>query len=329
MVPTSAVTRFALVATLAASLALISATGQAQDESARREARDLANRGYEKFKRGEYDEAIALLQQAEDISHSPVILSFIAQSYEKLGRLIEAQRQYAAVVNEALADDAPEDFVKAQRQARRQVLILARRIPRIVLRISGVPPEAVKVSLDGRPVAADRLGKPIRVNPGSRRLVLDVEGQERVERTITATERQVTDVDLVLATRVVERQVPGPAVRVAPASDDGWIGPVVGYGVGLAGLTLGLTAGAIYLDRRSSLRERCPDNRCAPELEGERDTLSALGVASVVGLGLGVAGAAVGTVLLIVDDGDATPGDARATVALGAGPSGLWLQGAF
>jgi len=314
------VIRFALAAALFLSLALVAPTVRAQHEFAQREAAELANRGYEKFKRGDYDEAIALFEQAETLSHSPVILSFVAQSYEKLGRLIQAQRQYARVANEALDDDAPEDFVKAQRQARRLVPILERRIPRIVLRISGVPLERVEVILDGRALSSGLLGKPLRVNPGARRLVLKVAGEEPVERTITATERQLTDVELLLADRVVEKMVPTP-VQAEPS----WVPPVIAYGAGLAGLTLGITAGVLYLDRSAALHDRCPDDRCAPELSGEKDAIDAIGVVSLVGFGVGLAGAAVGTVLVVMDRDDATGPEAQLVLR----PGHLSLEGRF
>lgn len=294
-------------------IVVVSSPTRAQDESARAEAAELANRGYAKFTRGDYDEAIALFEQAEKLSHSPVILSFIAQSHEKLGRLIEAQRQYARVVNEKLDEDAPEDFVKAQRQARRQVPILERRIPRVVMRISGVPQQQVTVTLDGELLDASELGKALRVNPGARRVVLEVLGQEPIERTIRATERQLTDVDLLLATRVVERDVP---TYVEP--EPRWVPPVVAFSIGLSGLTLGVTAGALYLARSESLRERCPDRRCAPELEGEKNAIDSIGVVSAVGLSIGAVGAAVGTVMVLVDDGDEGEGGVEVAAGLGS-----------
>lgn len=300
-------------------IVVVSSPTRAQDESARREAAELANRGYEKFTRGDYDEAIALFEQAEKLSHSPVILSFIAQSHEKLGRLIEAQQEYARVVNETLEEDAPEDFIKAQRQARRQVPILERRIPRLVMRISGVPPEQVRVTLDGEVLAAGELGKVLRVNPGSRRVVLEVVGQEPIERTIRATERQLTDVDLLLATRVVEQAIPA-YVEPAPT----WVPPAIAYGVGLAGLTLGITAGALYLARSDALRDRCPNDRCAPELQGEKNAIDSIGIASAVGLSIGAVGAAVGTVLVLVDYGDDD-----GSVEVEAGPGSIAVTGRF
>jgi hypothetical protein len=304
---------------LFACLAATSTSASAQEDVERQEARELANRAYERFTSGDYAESIGLFQQAEMLSHSPVILSFIAQAYDKLGNLIEARTYYARIVNERLAPDAPEDFRKAQRTARREVPLLQRRIPRLQLRISGVAADEFDVSLDGTKLTLADLGGPIEVNPGTRRLVLRIEGTPPIERSVTATERQVTDVDLVLATREVGAEPPPP-----PPPDYGWVGPVIGYGVGLAGLTLGLTAGGLYLSRSSNLRDRCPANRCSPELIGEKETLDSLGIASVVGFGFAAAGVAVGTTLLLVGEGE-SDGD----VVVMLHPSGVAVSGRF
>ena len=79
------------VALCAAVLALALAPTAAAQTDPIEEAKALADKGYASFKNGDYDEAIALFQQAEALSHSPVILSFIAQSYEALGKLIEGR----------------------------------------------------------------------------------------------------------------------------------------------------------------------------------------------------------------------------------------------
>jgi len=160
------------------------------------EARALADKGYASFQSGDYEEAIALFQQAEALSHSPVILSFIAQSYEALGKLIEAEQQYTQIVAEELAPDAPEDFVTAQQRARRLVPLLRRRLPRVQVRIDGVPLQSVAVELDGRKLTNDGLTRPIVVSPGERIVLVNAAGREPVTRRVTAAERQVSIVDV-------------------------------------------------------------------------------------------------------------------------------------
>ncbi|HZO13575.1 MAG TPA: tetratricopeptide repeat protein [Polyangiaceae bacterium] len=261
-------------------------------ESGVDEARALADRGYELFTQGDYAEAIALFEQAEKLSHSPVILSFIAQSYELLAKLIEARNYYARIVAEQLGEDSPEDFIKAQRRARRQVPLLERRIPRLLLRVTGAPGERISIFLDGVPLTPTPPGKTMEVNPGRRALRFEREGLPPVIRAFTATERQIAEIDVVFATKRVEV----PVVPKDPVPR--WLLPASLFAVSFAGSAVSLVTMGVYFDRAADLKSRCPENRCPPELEGERDTISAIGIASMVSFGIGAAAAGAGTLLI-------------------------------
>jgi hypothetical protein len=283
------------------------------------EAKDLADRAYTKFREGAYDEAIALFQQAEALSHSPVILSFVAQAYENLGKLIEAQQQYTQIVDEQLPEDAKPDHLNAQKRARRQVPILQRRIPRLRLRISGLDPGSAVVSLDGRKLSAAELARPIAVNPGERQVVVEAQGYAPIERFVTASERQLSEVELVLATREVVTQHTS-----ASGDDTRWVPTTIAYGVGVSGLLLAIVAGGVYFDRASDLESRCPSGRCAPELESNKETIETVGVAALVGLGIAALGAGVGTTLYLLEQGDP-----QAKIGIRASADGAFLVGSF
>ena len=277
------------------------AWAQQPDEERKLEAKDLANRGYAKFREGAFDEAIALFDQADQLSHSAVIVSFMAQAHEQLGRLIEAKQQYERIDGEVLPDDASDDLVAAQKRARRQVPILARRIPRVRLSISGVSLDVVEVTLDGRLLLKSDLDRALSVNPGDRVLRVQAHGYEPIERRVAAVERQVSNVELVLQTRMIDN---GAATATPPLVDNAWVPPAIAFGVGGAGLLLGLVTTVLYFDRAGSLQDRCPDDRCAPELEGEKDAVQTIGVMALVGYGIAIVGAAVGTgFVLSHDDG--------------------------
>jgi tetratricopeptide (TPR) repeat protein len=277
------------------------------------DAKELANKGYELFQAGHYAEAIAMFRQAEELEHSPVILSYIAQSYEALGQLLEAQAQYSRIINESLPDDANEDHKRAQQRARKLMPQLQERIPKLRLTIRGVAVAELKVELDGRKLTETEIGQPILVNPGRRTLVLQAPGVPVVERPFTATERQTSEVDVVFALD------PGNGHGATAPPDRSWVAPVVAFGLGFAGLTLGAVCGGLYLAGASSLEDRCPDDRCAPELEEEADTLQTLGILSLVGLGVAVAGTAIGVTFILLDDDEAS-------TALIIGPGALSLR---
>ncbi len=280
----------------------------AEEDRIRQEAGALANRGYELFKQGDYNEAISLFEQAERLSHSPVILSYIAQSYEQLGKLLEAQRTYDAIVEEPLREDASPDFVRAQRRAREQAPLLRRRLPRLRLRLTGIDAGAAEIQLDGKPLTAEALEAPVAVNPGNRTVIVRAPGQPPVVRGFVAAERTTAEVDIVFASR------PPPPPPPEPRTE--WIGPTVAFGVGFAGLAVGVTTGALYFARSADLRDRCPNDVCIPELEPERDGINTLGIVSLVGLGVAAAGAATGLTLVL------TSSD-TSTTQVSLGPGGI------
>jgi hypothetical protein len=303
-----------------AFIVLTTALPAAAESDPKDEAKDLADRAYTKFREGAYDEAIALFQQAEALSHSPVILSFVAQAYENLGKLIEAQQQYTQIVDEQLPEDAKPDHLNAQKRARRQVPILERSIPRLRLRISGLDPGSAEVSLDGRRLSAAELARPIAVNPGERQVVVAAQGYAPIERFVTASERQLSEVELVLATREVTAQH-----TTASGDDMRWVPTTIAYGVGVSGLLLAIVAGGVYFDRASELESLCPSGRCAPELESNKDTIETVGVAALVGLGIAALGAGVGTTLYLLEQGD----DPQAKIGIRASADGAFLVGSF
>ena len=94
------------------------------------------------------------------------------------------------------------------------------------------------------------------------------------------------------------------------------------FSLGFAGLTLGAVCGGLYLSGASSLKDRCPEDRCAPELEDEADTLEALGIMSLVGLGVAVVGTAIGVTLVVLEDDE----PAKARLDLRVGPGALSLR---
>ncbi len=291
------------------------------------EAKGLADRGYALFKQGDYAQAVALFEQAERLSHSPVILSFIAQSFESLGELIEAQQQYARIINEDLDETASEDFREAQRRARRQLPLLVRRIPRLVLRVTGVREDDLEIELDGHTMPSSQLDRLIAINPGRHRLVVHAPQREPIFRTFKVSERQQSEIDVMFA------PAPAPALTLVDRSqpaDLSWLPPSLGFAAGGAALTVSVVSAAIYFDRAAALKDRCPDNRCPEELEVERDNISMLGTLSLVSFGVGALGVGAGTLLLLLGEDDKeTERVAATTLTAQVGPFGAGVAGSF
>ena len=94
--------------------------------------------------------------------------------------------------------------------------------------------------------------------------------------------------------------------------------------VGAAGFVAFTFTGALYLDNKSSIDEACPKGVCPTDSALEdTEVLDQLGVANVIGLGVGVIGAAAGAILLW----QGSTGDEAVSMSLG--PAGAFLRGTF
>jgi hypothetical protein len=311
------------------ALAALPGTAFAADgDDAKAEAKALADAAYDKMQQGRFDEALELFRKADEAYHSPLFVVFMGDAEAKLGRLTVARDLYKRAAEETLPPDAPDSFAKAQADARDRLAKIEKRIPRLDITIAGGD-ASTSVAVDGHTLSPDELGGPFPVDPGRHEVVATGGTGTSVAETVEVAEGDVRDVVLELGATPVEPPDDGGG------GGTGWIPVAVGYGVGGAGLIMGIAAGAVFLDELGGLRERCEalsgdENRCAPEEAGEGDDIEVLGNVSTAGFVIAGVGAAVGTVFLVLwmtDGGDEseTNGDA----ALGLTPGGVELRGRF
>jgi hypothetical protein len=124
-------------------------------------------------------------------------------------------------------------------------------------------------------------------------------------------------------TRPEPEPEPEPQPEPEPdANADGqglWLGqsPLVwiGFGVAAAGAITWGVAGGISMARASDLEETCPNNRCAPENEGDLDAANTAAHVTTVGVVLTVVGTAVGVTGLLLPLLSDDPGEAEVEVA--------------
>lgn len=287
------------------ALGLLASPAQADP---REEAKLLADNAYALLQQGMYDEAIELFRRADERFHSPVFVLFMAEAEDKLGHLVAAKRLLVSVRDEPLADDAPDTFRNAQREATSRLAELEPRIPRLTIVVSS----PARVTLDGEPL---RDLDAIEVDPGRHEIVAELD-DAREERVVDLGEGQRVEVAFTLVA----------AAPPAPEPDAGiptLVWPVAAYGAGAAGLLMGGIAGGLFLSQRSDLIEACAPGdpkRCPPDRADDIDTVQTLGNVATAGWVIAAAGVAAGTVLLFVLDHDAE---------VAVTPTGATLRGRF
>lgn len=309
---------------------------EAPDETAKNVARTLAETGRRRFRAGDYAGALEALRDAEKYYRAPTISRLRAQAHEKLGQLVEARDVYRQVASEELPEGAPPEFVAAREEAMRALLSLRARIPRVHIVVENAP-DGTRVTLDGKPLDAAALVRPIRLNPGKHVVAVEPPGAARITREIDVAERDEEKVEVVLAPAtprppVTARPVTTPAARpsapamASPRGGQSFVGPAIAFGTGAVALVTGAVAGAHSLVVAEEIRSECGEELvCQPRHRERVETAKTLGHVSTVAFALAGAGIVTGTILLLVPGEKAAP----ARMSLVAGPTFLGLKGAF
>lgn len=304
----------------------------------------------------------ALLQLVSATAHAEEASADVqacASAYEQAqvtrndGRLVEAQEHLRICVQ----DHCP-DFVKSD--CGQWLSDIKRDIPSVIFSpvdSNGQELLDVKVSVDGKDVTLD--GRAVELDPGQHEITYEYQGVTKTEKVAirqgeknrvikleVAPAQKDTDADGVLD---AEDQCPteaGPAPEGCPKAEPAAtpaqpdkslrLGAYVGWGVGGVGLITFAVVGTMANNADKAAREECLSGTPCTQARKEEliDDVDTKGLIANIGLGVGIAGAATGTVLFILsmpkDNASAAPSSAlHLGVRPTAGGSTLSLSGAF
>jgi hypothetical protein len=276
------------------------------DAQRKNDARKLADRAYELYSAGDYPGAIDAFKRADAIFHAPTLLYGLAKAHAKAGHLRVARDLFRQVIAERLPEGAPEEFLGAQRSAAEEIKPLLAAIASVDLRVHGAPLEVgASIQVDDAPAEG---AVPLELDPG-RHVIVVTRGTVRVSREVVLADG---------AREVVDLELPSGEVRpsIVPAA--------VAFGVGGAGLVVGLVAGVVTLKRASTIKSACPHGVCPTSEKSAVSSANGVAAASTVGFVTAGVGAIVGTVLF-VRRAKTSP----ATVSADVGPGSFTLRGTF
>lgn len=89
------------------------------------------------FRQERYAQARSLFREAESLVHSPVFVLYLGRSAERLGLLLEAREALARCAGEALPEESPRAWWRAQAEAEAELLHLEARIPLMKVELRG------------------------------------------------------------------------------------------------------------------------------------------------------------------------------------------------
>jgi hypothetical protein len=317
--------RSLLVLTLAGSLftlapARAGAQNQAENVAA---ARALGIQGVQLADEGRCAEALGPLERAETLYHAPSILGRLGECQVAVGQLVLGTENLNRTVREPLAANAPQAFRDAQARAQKVLDSALPRIARLVVHVE--PPNVnAKVLIGSTEVPPALLGAERPTDPGTHQITANAPGflqsqsivtlaeGARQEVTLTMTRDPNAVVPGVAPVAAAPRSEPPPPTLPPPALDSGRKSSTAGIvllAIGGAGLAVGGVTGYLAIQKESDLD--CPDHECPESEQDKLDQANSMAMISNIGFGVGIAGAIVGTVLLL-SGGNSTEKAARA-----------------
>jgi hypothetical protein len=323
----------ALAVTIASPVALAQSTPPTAQEL--ETARTLYKEGKDLRAAGDLPGAIAKLQAAHALGHTPVTGIELAKTYVLVGKLVEAREVALSVARLGVASDETEKSADARAEAAKLAEELRPRIPTLAVKLRGLAQgELAHVVIDGVMVPDAAITEPQKVDPGKHDVAVragDGPTLREAHASADTPEGQAVELDVDVPPAPAGAPPPPPADEATPATPHGV--PLIAklaFGAAIGGTVVGLYAGIQALSYEDSLNTECPGNRCTAGSTGAGDLNSAHDWANVSTVAFIIGGACLvtGIVDMFVERGHrhaATDG-LRVSPWIGTGLAGVHGQ---
>lgn len=304
-----------------------------------REARELFAKAEKDEKAGDWSAALEKLRRIAQIKVTPGVRFHLALAEEKTGQLVAALADYAIAEKQA-TDEKNRDVLAALREP---IAALQARVPRLIVK---APPDVrgLEISVDGKLLAPGLYAAEMPVDPGAHVVEAKASGRRAFTRTVTAQERDVATVDVVLEEEPRAGTAPGPAPvdtrpsttptttpgtppasvpRDKAALGESKTGAIVATVAAVAFVGAGVGAYLVADGKQSDGRAQCQaltTQTACDDLRGPVRTWDTIALAAWVG------GAALATVAIVLWAKPTSSGGGASTsgrVFVGAGAAGL------
>lgn len=283
--------------------------------SERATARSLAQEGYAALTNKDYAAAEDRFRRADELVHAPTLVVDRARALVGLGRFGDAYTAFQSVIAEEVPAKAPAVWKKARKTAEQEIETVRPHVAWLTLRVTG--PSEPLVELDGQLLPTSSLGRRLPANPGGRVITASADGF--VSKQVKQTLAEGAEVALVLELQPEPK--PAPVVVIAPRpapnpaeqeterrGQRNRTLSYVAFGVSGVGLAVGVTTGILWLKARSDIKSSCGSLSCeasteseASRYEDQQQRYNTFGTLSAIGFAVGVAGAATGITLILLE----------------------------
>jgi hypothetical protein len=292
--------------------------GQAESVAA---ARSLGIQGVQLADAGKCPEAIEKLERAESLYHAPTILVRLGECRVNVGQVVQGTEDLNRVVREVLPANAPKAFHDAQDRAQKVLAAATPKIARLTVKVD--PPDAKPtVTVSGKQIPAALIGVERPTDPGAHEVAASAPGYLTAQQTVTLAEGGQQEITLKLVKdpnagvivpapgAVPAAQPPGGPAQPpmpgqpplgAPPAHGGHTLAYVALGVGGAAVVVGAITGVMAMSKAGD----CKNKICSSQ--STLDSAKSMATISTVGFGVGLAGIALGTILLVTGKSEIPP----------------------
>ncbi len=307
----SAVTIRRNVWAFTAVCALLSADAFAQTDADKAMARQLAVDGQEALDKGDAKTAEQRFAQADKLFHAPTLLLGLARAHKAQKKYFSAQAAYLKIISEGASPSSPPAFQRAVDDAKKEVEEVSGKVGNLVVSVKGNV-EGLSVTVDGEKISVAALGLKRPIDPGEHAVKATAPGYKEKNEKVRVEEGASQSVELSLEKdpNYVPPAVPSEAKPIDPKVDPRFItdakpvetranhlGSYIAWGVGGAGLILGVTTGIVAMGKKSSIEKACGGNTCPASEQSNIDSYKTMGTLSTIGFIVAGVGGAAGAVL--------------------------------
>ena len=274
------------------------------------------------FRSGDPKRALPLFNRVVEATDSPNARLYIGYCLLDLGRPAEAYQAFWRIVEQTSGPQQTK-YAATREAAAEQLVALSPLVAKLTILVTEKP-EGLQVTVDGKPLSAERLGSSSVLAPGTHLVAAEAPGVKPVSQEMEIKAGQDKTVVLSFADAAAPQLTPQPAPQPAPPPmRDSPLRPLgfIAAGVGVAGVVVFAAAGLEARSAYRSLEEDCPGGCSDRDHLDDIERGRSLQTIANVGLAVGTAGILAGGALLYFgfseDDGrgvaiDFTPGGARA-----------------
>ncbi|HEX8794877.1 MAG TPA: tetratricopeptide repeat protein [Polyangiaceae bacterium] len=298
----------------------------------REQAQQRFARGKELMAKKDYAGALTEFRASHEIVASPNTRLEISRCLRGAGNLVAAYVELGRTgveAKELLAQD--NRYQKAYDAATAERAEIEPKLGFVTLNVQNAS-DATTVTVGGEEIRRAAWGEPAPVAPGATEVVVSTPGHPPAKRTATlaAGQKSTLTIDAMAgeASAPPPPPEPEPVAQVDTGSSRASLRPwaYVAGGVGAAGLvTFGIFA-VMAKSTYDDLDKACNGGPCPASKNGEISSGKTQQLVANVGLGVGIAGVALGATLFVLSMPKSTPG---AGAALAVTPTGLRVDGYF